>query len=342
MNRFFRKYRKLFFLLFVVFLIFQIFKSNKTVNQKNLDQFVKTQSYLELYNDRNKLLKEKQTHDPNLKVVVENGRLDQIDKEKYTIIQYTPIFGKEKLCNKYNELRSKMFLEECPYKNCEFTCEKNNLENSNTVLLFHEWDLSRDGNLLKKAIKLHEKYPSKLFVLYNDEADPIDPNFDKVNFNWTMSYRLDAEVSDCSYGCYYKKLTSDSLENQRIMLEKEFKKRKSEALWLVSNCLSRYRIDFANKLNDFVNLNVYGSCKYVRLMRKMFNFSFESFFGKMIYSIVRGLSRCFLTNCGRDSECEDHEFRKNMFYLSFESKNCSNYITEKFWRILGHGLIPGK
>ena len=44
--------------------------------------------------------------------------------------------------------------------------------------------------------------------------------------------------------------------------------------------------------------------------------------------------------CGSNSECESREFKLNKFYLSFESRNCTNYITEKLWRILRTNMIP--
>ena len=44
--------------------------------------------------------------------------------------------------------------------------------------------------------------------------------------------------------------------------------------------------------------------------------------------------------CPRDTECEVKYLHNNKFYLAFESTNCSDYITNTFWRSLSHGLIP--
>ena len=44
--------------------------------------------------------------------------------------------------------------------------------------------------------------------------------------------------------------------------------------------------------------------------------------------------------CERESKCEMNYLANNKFYLAFESTNCSDYITEKFWRTLSYGLIP--
>jgi hypothetical protein len=46
------------------------------------------------------------------------------------------------------------------------------------------------------------------------------------------------------------------------------------------------------------------------------------------------------SSCPRDSACELNLLTNHKFFLAFESKNCSFYITEKFWRTLRLGLIP--
>ncbi len=45
-------------------------------------------------------------------------------------------------------------------------------------------------------------------------------------------------------------------------------------------------------------------------------------------------------NCERGSECQLKAMRTHKFYLAFETRNCTDYITEKFWRSLDHDLIP--
>lgn len=44
--------------------------------------------------------------------------------------------------------------------------------------------------------------------------------------------------------------------------------------------------------------------------------------------------------CERDTECETNLFKNTKFYFAFENSNCSDYITEKFWRSLDFGLVP--
>ena len=281
----------------------------------------------------------------SIKKMSKNSRpLQDLYKTQHLILQYTTIFGEERLCNTYRNLGERIFIDECPYKNCEFSCDKSAFKRASAVL-FHESDLKtelrNDKNFIKNSINLHKYNPDSVFVLYNDEANPVNPVFDDIKFNWTMSYRYDAEISDCAYGCYYKKGVAKDDTEFEVNLNKEFLSRKAQALWFVSNCFSKSRIDFANELNEHLKLKVYGSCKNVVNFRKMFNFSFDSIFGKIFYGITRGITDLFgLSKCVKYSSCEVNELKTNKFYLSFESKNCSNYITEKFWRILRHNLIP--
>lgn len=147
---------------------------------------------------------------------------------------------------------------------------------------------------------------------------------DEFKFNWTMSYRLDAEVSDCSYGCSY---TSKEQSDIGMIAKYEFKKRENSAVWFVSNCDSKYRIDFASSLKSFYSLKVFGSCAKFISSRK------DNYYVNFVRNLVQ-------VGCDRYSKCESNEMRINKFYLSFESKNCTNYLTEKVWRILRSGLIP--
>ena len=38
--------------------------------------------------------------------------------------------------------------------------------------------------------------------------------------------------------------------------------------------------------------------------------------------------------------CEDDMSKNYYFYLAFENSNCLDYITEKFWRLINHPVVP--
>jgi hypothetical protein len=46
------------------------------------------------------------------------------------------------------------------------------------------------------------------------------------------------------------------------------------------------------------------------------------------------------TDFRRDSDEERFVLENNKFFLAFENQNCSDYITEKFWRSLSYDIIP--
>jgi alpha-1,3-fucosyltransferase len=179
------------------------------------------------------------------------------------------------------------------------------------------------------------------FRLWNDEANSVSNKLDPIRFNWTISYRFDAEVSDCSYGCIFeKKKNPHEALGKKVLFAKHFEetffKRDSSAVWFVSNCESKKRLEFASELNKYYPINVYGKCA------DDFNFksSFYSWFGwtgKFFYKFLNNYKQ---ENCEPSSQCENKNLNSNKFYLSFESKNCSNYITEKFFRILRYNIIP--
>ncbi len=100
-----------------------------------------------------------------------------------------------------------------------------------------------------------------------------------------MSYRIDAEVSDCSYGCTYTKSTLHKdddrdyeKEVESVFLARtqfEFDRRSNSAVWFVSNCDSKLRMRFAASLKTYFPVKVIGKC--TRYMSGNLNFIIESF-----------------------------------------------------------------
>lgn len=178
-----------------------------------------------------------------------------------------------------------------------------------------------------------------------------------LRFNWTMSYRSDAEVSDCAYGCTYAtKKTEQNATGYLSWIESEHKRRLGRAVWFVSNCGANFRMQIATQLAKHYPIKVLGSChrkvKFIKNNRPFY--SYFIYLALDYLSIMTGGWLDFVSekrdntdmllnkriDCKVGSVCELNEFNSHRYYLSFESKNCSNYITEKLWRTLRTFMIP--
>jgi len=167
----------------------------------------------------------------------------------------------------------------------------------------------------------------------------VKPALNRFKFNWTMSYRLDSEINDCTYGCTYLKLVSKTCKKDMIRrLREDFNIRENRALWFVDDCESTRRNKFTHELSYFYPTKIYGKCQSqfpnrFRTPVDPINSIMSFFFGA--YSNGTKFKKC-----EHKSPCELNELLSNKFYLSFESKNCTNYITEKFWQVLRTNMIP--
>ncbi|CAF1017448.1 unnamed protein product [Brachionus calyciflorus] len=300
------------------------------------DHSVKTHSYLSEYKEISTLHKRFESR--KFKTVLNNQRrtdTSHLTSLNFLVLEYDKIFGQTKYCqyfkkteNNYEKGKQKVYLDECPYRNCIFTCNHSLINDANAIL-FSGPDLE---NVKFSKQELYENLmssiidrPSQIWIVWNDEANKVSDELDIFKFNWTMSYRLESEISDCSYGCKYPKIGEiiNPVEFKKE-ISYQFKSRNNTAVWFVSNCDSNYRLKFASNLKNYYPIEVYGSCsKYVQ--SGFFESLFDYFKPK---------------KCGRDTECEYEKLIANKFYLSFESKNCSNYMTEKVWKMLYLGIIP--
>lgn len=242
------------------------------------DDKINTASYVEQFNNFNGIKNEFKRHSLHQKYKRESLNDDfsrQVNKPEYLILEYTKFWQQTKFCKyfagpqKVTNPKSKVFINECPYTNCKFTCDKQKISEAD-ALLFHESDVNEEqynNNMyINDVAKLHMARPEQLFILWNDEANKVNKELDKIRFNWTLSYRLDSEVSDCAYGCSYKKSSS---ENLQAGLMQDFLKRKNQALWFVSNCDSKYRINFALDVEKYMSVKIYGQCKLVTDLKKV-------------------------------------------------------------------------
>jgi glycoprotein 3-alpha-L-fucosyltransferase len=164
--------------------------------------------------------------------------------------------------------------------------------------------------------KRSETKPNSIWILWSDEPPTLVDYaiFKSYRFNWTISFKLNSEVSLGSYGLFTKRKSLRTNSDHSLWIDQQFHHRSNAALWFVSNCDAKERLE------------------YYRILRHEPNTS------------VEGYGRCVdyypMHFCVAGSQCEKDYMSKFKYYLSFESMTCRDYITEKFFKAFYHGLIP--
>jgi hypothetical protein len=158
-----------------------------------------------------------------------------------------------------------------------------------------------------------QRNPEQIWLFWHDEPSGVEKQMIPYQFNWTISYRFNAEANIGAYGLTVLRKQALTIDEFNIYANQQFNNRQSAAVWFVSNCQTKARIEYYRELRFYYPLiRVYGRC----------------------------VSQNQTNQCHRLSQCETFELSQNRFYLAFESQSCRDYITEKFWRSLAYGIIP--
>ena len=283
-------------------------------------------------------------------------------KSVYLIVEYTKVFSEPKFCNFTSEKIFNSEREQCAYSNCKYTCDKSkDIIKDADALIFHQRDLESEfrykykfdydkwlANTEQLPFKtVNDKLnnnPNQIWILWNDESTRIDKNFNKLSnlFNWTLSFKTNAEIYEGSYGYFLNRfnqthlITSNDYYNikKQIYLN-DFKFRKNSILWFVSNCKSKYRLYIALEISKYYPLYIYGNCNVLDDLinsKSLPNYKLE--YPYLNYVPLKG------SNCKRGSNCELDKLKSFKYYLAFENINCKDYVSEKLWKSLNNNLIP--
>ena len=187
----------------------------------------------------------------------------------------------------------------CPEYPCHVT---SNRSLKADAVLVHLWDVDAADVPKRKS---HDQ----IFALLNVEAptnSPLLPEGFNDLFNWTITYRLDADIPligtvETRYR-YWKTLKQDFYANKTKM-----------AAWFVSHCdTASERESLVTELARYgVLTDVFGAC---------------------------GPLKCPPNEA---NDCYKELSKHYLFYLSFENAICTDYVTEKLFNILNFGeMIP--
>ena len=130
-------------------------------------------------------------------------------------------------------------------------------------------------------------------------------------FNQTSTYKMDSD-----YPYFYEAWSNmywqpnDTFDDKHDFYATKLK----FATTLISNCLGPVikRMEYINEMKKYVQVDVYGKCGQT----------------------------CPTKNPSKDDGCKDIVARDYKFYLAFENSICKDYVTEKFFYILRHPIIP--
>lgn len=197
--RFFKRFLilRLLILFFAIKLLSILFSNftNVTINEDEKtklkwysnrlkDSNVSTINYLNEYNLKEtnlaKLLAERNGKNKAIKTIIENGRnIKNLQKSEYLIIEFSKFFYQSKFChlfdspNDLTKAKEIIFLKECPYRNCVFSCDKSKIAKADAVL-FYDHDLLKESTensyYLKKYYQTLKSRSDQIWILWNDEV----------------------------------------------------------------------------------------------------------------------------------------------------------------------------
>ena len=179
----------------------------------------------------------------------------------------------------------------------------------------------------REFIRPSNRSPNQLYIFWTQEAPPHRRTIEQWNalpgfFNLTMTHRWDSDVvhpngwiSPVDPEIVPMNPDSEQLEqliDQGVSSGENYAAGKTKMVaWLVSNCGDENgRIEYAQHLNKFINVDIYGKC---------------------------GMPGC---PEDKDGSCRRNLLRPYKFYLSFENSLCDRLVSEKIFRALNDGVVP--
>ncbi|XP_037793643.1 alpha-(1,3)-fucosyltransferase C-like [Penaeus monodon] len=231
--------------------------------------------------------------------------------------------------------------EGCPEYRCDFTYDRNRLSEADAIL-FKSDDIRMDD---LPSLRL----PHQRWVWVEVEAPlsqrginamSIVDELGSYNINWTMSYHSSSEVVGMNGYLFTLKFPIQPLRSNLIAdhrptmsmylqalesnttLEaimgpswRSFVTRPKLVVWMSSHCpTSSRREDYVTELQKYIHVEVFGFC---------------------------GKFQCGEHFDAFGSTCWERRLRPQyLFYMTMENSLCDEYITEKLYNPLIHGLVP--
>jgi len=165
--------------------------------------------------------KEQSMKQSPFKTIVRNTFKKSANKTSFLIYEYTK---HRQFCKKQNSTLA--YIPTCPFRNCHFTCNSSLTHTADAILMLYShlnYKRSFDLNVSRNS--------NQICLLWHDEPYSPSSIYNKFLFNWTISYRLDSEVSVAAYGITFVR---NEPMNQLVFgnwINENYKKRHNEAVW---------------------------------------------------------------------------------------------------------------
>ncbi|EFX82107.1 hypothetical protein DAPPUDRAFT_241186 [Daphnia pulex] len=214
----------------------------------------------------------------------------------------------------------------CPYTRCEMTDNRSErpLEHFDAIVFVLNDEFTSPDQMMMPDFK-NKRNASQHLVLFTQESPPALKSYYNMTqlahfFNWTMTYRMDADIRFL-YGRIIPKEhapeeISNLREKARASLPPNSKRNKTKTVaWMVSHCNTHgQRETYVKELSKDIDVDIYGGCGNLSCALDALHHS--------------------------DPQCYNMIESTYKFYLSFENAICPDYVTEKFFKIMGHHIVP--
>ncbi|XP_043243971.1 alpha-(1,3)-fucosyltransferase 7-like [Amphibalanus amphitrite] len=235
------------------------------------------------------------------KTVNETGKKSS-KVQRPLILFWTPLWGR---FDSWSRFFSVPRLGDCRAR-CSFTSQEDRLPEA-ALVLFSAADLPRTPPPLEGGRP--ERFPGQLWALFAPDPPPaegrLQPHQVDGLFNWTVSYRQDADVP-LQYGRVVPLARRDGRAAAATVRPPDGRR----ALFRPQQCATpSRREDYVRELSRHMPVDVLGPCGGG-------------------------------APCGPAPQCLAAHAANHTFYLALEAAHCADFVSARLHQALRHGLIP--
>lgn len=220
----------------------------------------------------------------------------------------------------------------CAYTRCLMTDDRwrRPLESYDAIVIVFNDEFLSQEEMEMPRFDQQKRNANQRLVFFTQESPPaLSPHYNMSHFpnffNWTMTYKLSSDIPFL-YGRivpkkyvpeYQSEVVRFRREGSRVrpQLFQKIKKKTKMAAWMVSHCdTDSQREKYVKELERYIDVDTYGGCGNLSCARHILHHS--------------------------DPQCYDMLETKYKFYFSFENSVCTDYVTEKFFKIMKHDIVP--